>query len=584
MAKFYKKPVFIITLIIVVIIGAAVVQRMLNKNGNDKFDYVVASSGELIQEVSVTGNVKPAESVGMSFETSGTIASIDVAIGDKVKPGQVLANLKSTELYADLAQAQANLESKRAMQAQAEASLEAAEIQLAEYISGTRNEEIRIAQASVTNAENALNDAQINLTNVENNAEIALDQLYGEVDDILHDAYAKADDALSNQTDVFFKNDFTDNPTLELTLSNNSLKNSAQSQRLHATNSLEDLMETIENLDISSKTSLDTALENASTDLAQIRTLLTTLSSALNYVVGESQSTITTYRGYVSTGQTSINTAISNVDSQIQAIATQRATNEYNISTAESSVTTAENTLRSAEENLDLKEAGYTDQQIANQRSLVKQAEANLLSQKAQVRQAQANIQSSQARLEKMSLKSPINGVITGKEVEVGELVSPGKAIFTVISEANYQVEANIPEIDIAKVEVGDKASVTLDAYGSDEEFAVTVIDIDPAEKIIEGIPTYKTTFEFDTDSELVKSGMTANIEIQTGYRENVIAIPQRAIYTDSGSKTVRVLNNDGVTYKEKSIETGMRGSDGRIEITEGIKTGDKVIISINDK
>lgn len=584
MANLYKKPVFIITLIIVVIVGAAVAQKMLNKNGNDRFDYVVASQGELIQEVSVTGNVKPAESIEMSFEASGTVSNIDVEVGDRVKPGQVIAKLKSTELYADLSQAQANLESKRAMQAQAEASLEAAEIQLADYISGTRSEEIRIAQASVTNAENALTDTQINLTNVENNAEIALADLYSQVDDILHDAYAKADDAVSNQTDVFFKNDFTDNPTLEITLSNNSLKNSAQSQRLYATNSLENLMQTIENLDTTSEESLGSALESASADLAQIRTLLTTLSSALNYVVGESQSTITTYRGYLSTGQTAINTAISNVDSQTRAIATQRATNEYNISTAQSSVTTAQNTLRSAQENLDLKQAGYTDQQIANQQSTVKQSEANLLSQKAQVKQAQANVLSASARLEKMTLKSPIDGIVTGKEVEEGELVASGKTIFTIISEASYQVEANIPEIDIAKINIGDKAIVTLDAYGSDEEFEVTVADIDPAERIIEGVPTYKTTFEFDTDSELVKSGMTANIEIRTGYRENIIAIPQRAIYSDSKSKTVQLLNNDGVTYKEVEIKTGMRGSDGRIEIIEGIKSGDKVIISINDK
>ncbi|MFA7662794.1 MAG: biotin/lipoyl-binding protein, partial [Patescibacteria group bacterium] len=240
MAKFYKRPIFIIGAIILVAVIVGVVLKFTSNDQNN-FESVTAIQANLTQRVSVTGNVKPAESIDMSFETSGVIASIDVKVGDKVTAGQTLARLKSAELSADLSQAQANLASRRAMEAQAEASLEAEKNTLADYLKGTRSEEIQIAQTDV-------NNAQINLTNATENANVALNKLYSEVDGILNEAYTDANDAIGNQIDALFSNDFTDNPKLELTLSNSSLKNSAQDQRAQATNSLEAIRTTIDGL------------------------------------------------------------------------------------------------------------------------------------------------------------------------------------------------------------------------------------------------------------------------------------------------------------------------------------------------
>ncbi|MFA7662714.1 MAG: efflux RND transporter periplasmic adaptor subunit, partial [Patescibacteria group bacterium] len=312
-------------------------------------------------------------------------------------------------------------------------------------------------------------------------------------------------------------------------------------------------------------------------NLYQVRTLMTTLSSALNYVVGESQANITAYKNDVNTGQININTAINTLDSQIQQISSQKATNN-------STIATAENTLKSAQETLNLKQAGYTASQIANQKSAVKQAEANLLSQKAQTRQAEASVSSALAQFEKTILKSPIAGIITNKNSEVGEFIASTQTVFSVISEANYQIEANIPEIDVAKTKLGDEAVVTLDAYGSDREFKAKVINIDPSEKIIEGVPTYKTTFEFTENDNPAKPGMTANLEITTAFRENVISIPQRAVYETENGKTVKVLNSDNSTFREVIVTTGLQGSDGQIEIISGIQVGDKIITSVNTK
>jgi len=99
-----------------------------------------------------------------------------------------------------------------------------------------------------------------------------------------------------------------------------------------------------------------------------------------------------------------------------------------------------------------------------------------------------------------------------------------------VISESGFKIEVNIPEVDISKVEVGDLAEVTLDAYGNDAMFNAEVITIDLAETVIEGVSTYGATLEFKEPDERVKSGMTASVDIVTGAREDVVYIPQRSV------------------------------------------------------
>jgi len=159
----------------------------------------------------------------------------------------------------------------------------------------------------------------------------------------------------------------------------------------------------------------------------------------------------------------------------------------------------------------------------------------------------------------------------------VGEAVSINVPVAKVISASGFEVEVNIPEADIAKVKLGDKSKVTLDAYGDDALFEAEVVSIDPAETIIEGVATYKTTLQFSEKDDRIKSGMTANLDILTAERHSVIAIPQRAVITKDGQKTVRLLgDNNEVT--EVNVQTGLRGSDGKIEILSGVNEGDKVI------
>ncbi|MEK7067539.1 MAG: efflux RND transporter periplasmic adaptor subunit, partial [Patescibacteria group bacterium] len=205
-----------------------------------------------------------------------------------------------------------------------------------------------------------------------------------------------------------------------------------------------------------------------------------------------------------------------------------------------------------------MKKAGSTTEQIAGQ--------------EAQVQSAEANVKNYQALVAKTILTAPMSGTVAKQDAKVGEIVSANTTVVLLISANNFEIEANIPEADIAKIKVGDTADVTLDAYGNDVHFEVKVTEIDPAETVIEGVSTYKTTFQFANEDIRVKSGLTANLDILTDKKENVIAIPSRAITTNGENKTINILENGAI--KEIRVTTGLRGSDGNVEITSGISEG----------
>ena len=151
--------------------------------------------------------------------------------------------------------------------------------------------------------------------------------------------------------------------------------------------------------------------------------------------------------------------------------------------------------------------------------------------------------------------------------------------LFSLISDTSFEIESKVPESDIAKISLGDKAKITLDAYGSDVIFEGRVTAIDPAETVVDNVPTYKVTLHFMKDDSRIKSGMTANIDIATGQKTDVLVVPQRAVITKDAKKFITLSNADKTT-REVLVATGLRGSDGTVEIVEGVKEGDVIVVT----
>lgn len=538
MINFIRKPAVFVFLAAAT--GIVAIFLLGNREAGPSYDFVVAQKGALVQQVSVTGRVKPAESVDLAFEKGGKVARVAAEVGNRVQAGEVLVALENSELAAQLAEAEAGVESAEAQLLQYEAALESEAAELAELKKGTRPEEIQVQEVKVANAKSALRDAETNLV------------------DTLQDAYTKADDAVRNKIDQMYTDPESANPKLLLSVNNPQLKTDLEWERFVTEGALQSWKASLDLLPVNGDIHEDAKL--AQDNLSQIKAFLDKTALAVN--TAQSTATVESWRADVSTARVNVNAAVTNVTS------------------AEEKFTAAEAALSLEENQLFLLQAGTIEERIASQEAQVRQAEANIASQEAKVRQAKAAAQNIEAQIAKTVLEAPIKGVVTKQDAKVGEIIASNAVMVSLISEAEFEVEAFIPEVDIAKVKIGDAATLTVDAYGGDEIFEAVVAAIDPAETIREGVPTYKTTLQFTGEDERIKSGMTADLDILTNRLDGVISVPLRAVITKNGEKIVRLLgdNND---VEEVKVETGIRGSDGTVEITAGVNEGDKVIIFV---
>ena len=338
-----------------------------------------------------------------------------------------------------------------------------------QYLAKLEDTEIK---AQVAEAEASLSGEEIKLLELEKGTrseeiEIAKNDLknaYLPVLDILQDAKKKIEDALYKQTDPLFDNDDT-SPQLTFTISDSQTEVDVKIGRLEARDSLLSVKSAISSLKTSDYISMNESLSLVKKSLSDVENFLSISLQAVNVEVGLSDTTASTYK-------TNITTARTNIQNAIEAITTQQKL------------------ISSASRNLSLKEAGSTEE--------------GLRFQESQVERAKAQLDNIKAQLAKTILVSPINAVVTKKSINVGEYVSTGSIAFSVISNNLLEVESNVPEVDIAKIKKGNKARITLDAYGSDENFEAKVARINPAETLIEGVSTYKVTLSFDNYNEKI--------------------------------------------------------------------------------
>jgi len=204
--------------------------------------------------------------------------------------------------------------------------------------------------------------------------------------------------------------------------------------------------------------------------------------------------------------------------------------------------------------------------------------------QRARIKEAQAGVDSLIEQIGETTLYSPITGTVITKNVEEGETtvanaVTANTSVVTVAREGELEVQANVPESDIVKIALGQKANVTLDAFSSEDIFPAEVVDIEPSSTVIQDVVYYKVKLKFPNYDSRFKNGMSADTDIHTAEKNDVVFIPERAIKDENGKKYVEILKDEKNNITEKKyVQTGMRGDDGTIEIISGLSGGENVI------
>jgi RND family efflux transporter MFP subunit len=460
-----------------------------------------------------------------------------------VKAGESLIVLASADVAAQLRQADAAVQTAKAGVLSGQAALDRENARLDDIRRGARTEDVSMTETKVEAMKTSLAEAENNLV------------------DKIRDAFTKADDAVRGKIDPLFINPSGSSPTLSLFVANTRLKADIEWQRFIVEQSLVAWSADVTPLTVDAD--LDAVAVEAQDNLGKIQTILLDAAMVLDAVntaanPGLAQLTLDNYKLNVSSARSNIDTATAS------------------LTAAKEKLSGARSNLALAQKELALKKAGSTDEQIAAQQATVAQAAAALQASQAQLLSAEAARDNADAQYAKTALKSPIDGTVASVTPVVGEMVAANVPVVSVISDAKYEIDAIVPEADIAEVSVGKAAQVTLDAFGTGESFEADVAQVDPAETVINGLPAYKVTLRFRDEDARIKSGMTANVGITAGMAQGVLTLPRQAVLLRGDDAFVLFKTVSG--QEERQVKLGLKGSNGRVEVSSGLQEGDQVV------
>jgi HlyD family secretion protein len=239
--------------------------------------------------------------------------------------------------------------------------------------------------------------------------------------------------------------------------------------------------------------------------------------------------------------------------------------------------------------------------QFASARAAIKTSAAQVASARAQIAQSMAELSSAQLDLRRTIIVAPTSGVVINKLVEPGTTVAASfqtPNLFEIAADTTrMQVEASVDEADIGQIRDGQQVRFTVDAY-PESTFPGVVRQIRKAATENQSVVSYLVILEVDNSDGRLLPGMTANVEVVTGTKPNVVRVPTQALRfrpreadrPDSDKKdkddepgkapelVLWVKTADPYKPAKRLVTIGLQGEDFT-EITTGVKPGDMVLI-----
>ena len=264
-----------------------------------------------------------------------------------------------------------------------------------------------------------------------------------------------------------------------------------------------------------------------------------------------------------------------------------------------SELNTAKANLSSAQSSLNYEQANYTRYKTLFDKGLVSADEyenAKLSYDKArqQVATSRESVQKAQTNLGYATITSPIDGVVLSKSVEEGQTVAASfntPELFTIAKDlTDMRVIADIDEADIGGVLEGQRVSFTVDAF-PDDKFEGNVTQVRQQATTESNVVTYEVVISAPNKDLKLKPGLTANVTIFTLEKNDVLAVPAKALrfmpneallmkgqQIEDVEAQQKVWTLDGNTFKAHQVETGT--TNGLVtEIVSGINEGTEVLV-----
>lgn len=207
---------------------------------------------------------------------------------------------------------------------------------------------------------------------------------------------------------------------------------------------------------------------------------------------------------------------------------------------------------------------------------------------KAQVTSATGSLQVIQSQINDAVIRAPFSGVVARKYADPGAFVSPSTSGSSVSSATSSsilalasvnQVLANVAEVNIAQIEIGQSVKIQADAYPG-QSFTGKVITISPQSIVQQNVTSFEVKVAIlDDGKQQLRSGMNTSVEFKVGKLENALVIPTVAITRQASGTGVFVRGKEGEAPVFTPIITGLTVND-KTEVKSGLTGNERVLIS----
>ena len=575
-----KRKVFFIiaaAVVIITLIGVAMYSFFANSSAVTlaSSDVQVLDKRDNSQRVAVSGNVEPQKSMVLSTRLTGPVNQLNVKVGDRVQADQLVANLDVTDKETELAKSKAQAATNEANSIAEIKGAESRYNRYKELLDNGMNQDINNARAALRTAESAYDEANRNF----------------QLESALR-GNGKQQDIAAQQAKIENARQDSMNTNVE-----------AARMGLKAVGTLQDQ---------------DTERRSLATEQSNLAELKAQLDGASPEQQVQIQAQIKASEERVETLQNSVNKQYRNtIDSGLDAadVTTKLQAADRNLRESQDSyeatlaqadnklVTDQRNVAKTFEEKKDAATALAVAERNAQFQMEDNQAAIDNAVRNARAAQASNNAGDNQLKLDIASaqIRAPFDGVVTNVAAKQGSAANG--ALMTIADDARMIVHANVKEIDVAKIAVGQRVEFTTPGTG-DKKFQgkVSFVSTVAASQETPATPASggsaggsasggssgasgsnnKVNFPIEIEvlgnKGTLRLGSTAKARIITREASDKMVIPQSAVYEDQGKKKVLAIAADD-TIVERTVKLGSK-TDFDVEVLSGeAKKGDKILV-----
>ncbi|NNN13565.1 MAG: biotin/lipoyl-binding protein [Acidimicrobiaceae bacterium] len=564
------------------------------------------------QEISITGTIEPQTDLGLLFGTTGTVSTINVVSGQKVKAGTVLATLNTTTLTDQIAQAETTLSAAKASLASAEGALPLTEQSNNDSLSQTQlavqqdsaklatdQSTLTLDQAIANNwcqadasssecvsAQQAYTSAQATVQADQQN--LSIDQESVTATQTKNTQSVDSANAAIAQDQTSYNNAVASLGAAETAYTDCTSASSSSSGSSGSTGS----SATSCTQESQAVTSAQGQVSSAATSLSNAQTALTDTEAQNAVSLAQAQLAVTDATQKLATDQTTLN-----LDQAIASGGCSADPSSSECNQAQSAVTSQTQAVSSDQFQLATAQSQLPSTQVKNTQS-IQQSQSSISADEAQVANDQAALATDQASLSQAEIVAPISGVVDQINVTVGQSGSvsssasssssgPSGAII-LSSPGSYEVQGSVSDAQIAQIQLGEQATIV--PAGSTTAIYGTVTQITPQATITSGVASYPIVVSItDANPNLYSgvkvtskapplfAGASAQVALIVKQATNVLSVPTSAVHTVGSLSYVLVKNKT----KETRVTIAVGAADAQdTQVLSGLKLGQEVVLA----